>query len=151
MCFIQVERGEGDVKEKGFVYPLTVILCFLVCTIVFQQINTYLTEKHFVYEQERIMQLESILQVSVNELKFLESDDFTNGKYIFSYDPGTVTLEVLDFQEGLSTILVRATLKTGHERQAGFLYNWEQGLVENYWEGSYRATSFLHYWVYGFG
>lgn len=136
-------------NEKGFIYPFTLILCLLVCIVIFRQLDAYLIEKRFVYEQERMMQLESLLQVAIVEFKHESSHEHDN--YLFSYDSGTVTIEVRDYEDGLSTIFLRATLKTGHDRVAGFQYHWESATVKEYWEVSRHATSILYDRVYGFG
>lgn len=137
-------------NQTGFIFPLTTLICFLICTVTLYQIDAYLTEKRFIYEQERMMQLESLLQVAIRDFQKAGHEPNVNENHIFSYEPGTVTLVIRDYQNGLSHISVRATLATGHERLAGFYYRWEDASVEQYWEGSNRATSLLHHWVYGF-
>ncbi len=129
-------------NQKGFIYPLTTIISLLLCTVILYQVDAYLTEKHFIYEQERMLQLESLLQVAIFDFQKSNVEPNVNESYVFSYEPGTVTVEVRDYDEegGISNIFMRARLTTGHERIAGYSYHWENASVEQYWEISNSVT-----------
>lgn len=119
--------------------------------VIFHQADSYLTEKRFVHEQERTLQLDSMLHAGIHELKGLFGAETSKQSYLFSYPAGTVTITVSDLEEGISDILIQATLKTGHERKAGFIYHWESETAWDYWEVSRHETASLHHWFYGIG
>ncbi len=130
-------------NQKGFIYPLTILIGFLICVIVLHQIAAYLTEKHFIYEQERMMQLESLLQVAITEFQKENYEPSVDEQHVYFYDTGTVTFRIRDYHDGLSNISVRAKLETGHERLAGFHYHWENKALEQYWEITNSTLSIL--------
>jgi hypothetical protein len=103
--------------------------------ILFVQIHSYQTEKRFIYEQERLMQLESLLQVSIIEFRKGNYEPIINHTIQFHYDTGKATFTIRTLSNGISQIHVNVTLQTGHERIAGFDFNWENSDVQNYWEG----------------
>ncbi|MDT8863032.1 competence type IV pilus minor pilin ComGG [Alkalihalobacillus sp. MEB130] len=131
-------------QEGGFVYPVTVVICMIIMQIVIYQVNMYVNEKHFVHEQERLLQVESLLQVGISEFLRGEYEPTVNKNIIFSYDVGTVTVAIDDFHEGYSQIHVTVKLVTGQERQAGFRYHWSSKTVEHYWEVTKRGTTLLN-------
>ncbi len=118
------------------------IVCFLICIVVINQTNAYLFEKRFLNEQERMMQLDSLLQTAIHEFKAEALEPSKGGEkiYSFSYGHGTVTIEVLNNYDDFSEVIVKATLKTGHSRSGGFLYHWGTASIENYWEVSRNAA-----------
>ncbi|KHF38082.1 competence type IV pilus minor pilin ComGG [Halalkalibacter okhensis] len=123
-------------QERGFVYPITLLMCMLILQVLLFQVNLYLVDKHAVYEQERLMQIETLLQLGISE--FLNNDvaPVPNQNILFSYPTGTVTLEIATYDNGISNVTVKARLETGHERQAGFRYNWNNKMLDHYWEVS---------------
>lgn len=138
-------------NEQGFVYPLTLIISLFVTVFITYQIHAYSTEKYVLHEQERLMQLQSLLHVAIHEFNKLEENRPHHETYVFSYDEGTVTLAVQDYHHGESEISVNAQLHTGHMQTASFVYNWNERTITKYMEGSSRVTSLLHYRFYGSG
>ncbi|WP_332632345.1 competence type IV pilus minor pilin ComGG [Halalkalibacter flavus] len=123
-------------QEKGFVYPVTLIMCMLILQVLIYQVSLYMTEKQAVYEQERLMQIETLLQLGISDFLNGEYDPVPDKKILFSYPNGTVTLSIETYLHGISNISVKADLETGHERIAGFQYNWSNKVLDNYWEVS---------------
>ncbi|WP_227938531.1 competence type IV pilus minor pilin ComGG [Alkalihalobacillus deserti] len=121
-------------SEKGFIFPTTLFLCFLIIHILILQIHLYQTEKRFIYEQERLLQLEYLLQVGIKEFQRGEYDPIIIQPIVFSYETGNVTFTTRSLDDGVSFIYVTVSLKSGHKRIAGFKYTWESSEINDYWE-----------------
>ncbi|MET3507008.1 competence type IV pilus minor pilin ComGG [Halalkalibacter oceani] len=121
-------------NAKGFIYPLTILLSLLLCAVLFQQIAAYATAKQFVEQQEKHLELQSLLQIGIAEFQKERSEPVEGEIYTFSYPSGTVTLEVREKAEDFSAISVLARLKSGEQRQASFQYRWPDAVVEGYQE-----------------
>ncbi|MFC0561650.1 competence type IV pilus minor pilin ComGG [Halalkalibacter alkalisediminis] len=122
------------INEKGFILPTTLFLCLLIIHIVMLQVHLYQTEKRFIYEQERFLQLEALLQVGIKEFQEGEYEPVLNQTFLFSYETGTVAFTIRSLHDGISSIYVTVSLKSGHKRLAGFKYIWEKSEIINYWE-----------------
>ncbi|MFC0470970.1 competence type IV pilus minor pilin ComGG [Halalkalibacter kiskunsagensis] len=129
-------------EERGFIYPVTMIICLLMVPIVLHQMNLYMKEKRFLYEQERLLQLETLLQVGMKEFLKNEHEPQLNESILYSYGFDIVTFTVKDYKDGVSFISVKVQLESGHERIAGFYYNWTNSTVNYYWEVS-DSISFI--------
>jgi competence protein ComGG len=129
--------------EAGFIYPVTMLICLLMVPVVLHQMNLYLKEKRFIYEQERLMQVESLLQVSIKEFQKKEQEPILEDRITYFYDRGKVIFTVNDYKEGVSFISVKVQLKSGHERIAGFHYDWINSTINNYWEVSNTISIML--------
>lgn len=127
-------------NERGYIFPVTMMISFLLLLSLSIQFHLYKTEKMFIYEQERMMQLEALIQTAIFEfsetVSSIEDERLT---FTFSYEPGHVTMEIVERNEQFAELSVIATLKTGHRRMAGFLYHLETGSIQNYWEVSKYA------------
>lgn len=123
-------------NERGFIFPLSVIICYALISYVVHQLIVYETEKRFIYEQERLIQLEALLETAIAEWKetFIPPREGGDSVYTFSYEPGTVTIEVIADRDDVVEITAIASLRSGHRRNAGFLYDLKTQTVYNYWE-----------------
>lgn len=121
-------------NAKGFIYPLTILLSLLFCAVLFQQIAAYATAKHFVAQQEKQLEVQSLLQIGVVDFQKKRLEPVEGEIYTFSYPAGTVTLEVREMTEDFGTIAVLARLRSGEQRQARFQYRWPDAVVEGYQE-----------------
>src|SRR5690625_5201442 len=76
ICFFRAWRRKMKMgyNEQGFVYPLTLIISLFVTVFITYQIHAYSTEKYVLHEQERLMQLQSLLHVAIHEFNMLEEN-----------------------------------------------------------------------------
>ncbi|WP_165763830.1 competence type IV pilus minor pilin ComGG [Halalkalibacter urbisdiaboli] len=122
-------------NEEGFVYPITLILTVLLCASVAYQLDSYLSEKRIITEQEHLLLLESLLQAAVSDLIELSKKNDIPETHIFSYEHGTVTLMVQNQMERVYVTL-EAQLASGHKRFAKLYLDVGTHDLEEYWEVS---------------
>ncbi|MBP3952341.1 competence type IV pilus minor pilin ComGG [Bacillus suaedae] len=122
-------------NQSGFIYPLTIMLCLFVSWLTIFHITQYSSEEQLLREQERFMQLESLLQVGIVESQKMSTIPAANENIVFSYDSGKVTLIVNESNSQMGTISLIAILTTGHQRHAWFKINWETAEIKQYVEG----------------
>lgn len=58
----------GILNQKGFILPLTLIICLLFPTVILTQIELYKTEQRFYVELEEIESLKSLIQIGFTDL-----------------------------------------------------------------------------------
>lgn len=100
-------------NEKGFIFPITLMMIFIVGSFLTFQIQQYMTEKQFLLEESETFTSERLLQMAVIDINQIliggEADDFS-GK--FHYQEGEVTYIVKkETEEVMSITLVSKTLK----------------------------------------
>lgn len=122
-------------NQSGFIYPMTIMLCLFVSWLTIFHITQYISEDKLLREQERFMQLESLLQVGIVELQKMSPIPAVNENIVFSYDSGKVTLTVNESNSQMGTISLIAILTTGHQRRTWFKINWETAEITQYGEG----------------
>ncbi|ARK31429.1 competence type IV pilus minor pilin ComGG [Halalkalibacter krulwichiae] len=121
-------------NEGGYFYPVTLFICLLVLHVLLLQLQLYNVEKNFAYEQERVIQIESLLQTGIAEFTMQEYELNPNNSVSFEYATGSVLFSLRNSNGEESDIQVKVTLNTGHERLAGFKYDRERKRITNYWE-----------------
>ena len=123
------------INEKGFILPTTLFLCLLMIHIVMVQVHLYQTEKSFIYEQERFLQHQALLQVGLRDFQESNYEPVVHQTYLFSYETGTVAFTIRSLENGISSIYVAVSLTSGHKRLAGFKYIWKEAKIIDFWEG----------------
>ncbi|KGA95907.1 hypothetical protein AJ85_09470 [Alkalihalobacillus alcalophilus ATCC 27647 = CGMCC 1.3604] len=120
-------------NEKGFVFPLTLMFISLLILAIAFQANSLIQEKRFIAEQERFIQLQSLLQMAV--VDFQKDPDILSESKVFSYEHGTVTLIVTQKSSpDVYEIQFRAELIQGNTKVGIMVYHDDTRLVEEYWE-----------------
>ncbi|WP_100404789.1 competence type IV pilus minor pilin ComGG [Bacillus solitudinis] len=122
-------------NESGFTYPTTLIIILLLFFSLSYATNGYLSEKRHVTEQQHLLLLESLLQISVVDFIHFWNETPQEITKVFSYEHGTVTLRIENEEELVYVTLV-AQLDSGHRRAARFYYNESTNELEEYWEVS---------------
>ncbi len=110
--------------ERGFVYPTTLLLLFLVVLVITYHADVYLYEKRYVVEQERLLLLESLLQMAV--VDFINTAENGMERETFSYKHGTVTLNIYPREDDQFYVVMAAQLPEGNQRTATFFLQFLQ-------------------------
>lgn len=55
-------------NQKGFIMPLTMMLCFLFPLIVISEVEMYKIEQLFLFEEEEVEKLQSLSQIGMQDL-----------------------------------------------------------------------------------
>ncbi|WP_413379750.1 competence type IV pilus minor pilin ComGG [Alkalihalobacillus sp. 1P02AB] len=120
-------------NEKAFVFPLTLIFISLLILAIAFQANSLIQEKRFIAEQERVIQLQSLLQMAI--VDFQKNPDILSESKVFSYEHGTVTLIVTQKSNPyVYEIQFQAELIQGNTKVGIMIYHDDTRLVEEYWE-----------------
>ncbi|MFV8827928.1 competence type IV pilus minor pilin ComGG [Alkalihalobacterium sp. APHAB7] len=101
--------------QKGFILPMTLILCLLLSLALMHVLDVYLTEKKFYAEQEEIFLLESLLQMAAVDIV----DDLTTNRLsdsgAFNYEKGAAVYWILE--ETHDTLNIQLKVRTEKEKQ----------------------------------
>ncbi|WP_100373465.1 competence type IV pilus minor pilin ComGG [Bacillus sp. FJAT-45037] len=126
-------------NERGFVYPLVLILCTLLVLALSAQMNSYIAEKRFVTEQGYISQLDAYMQIGLMDFLNEVQTMVEPTHFFFPYDHGSVTLNVEQKKntEWLVSCVVRLN-DIDRSRQAHFFYDEQAHVIQEYWEVSRR-------------
>jgi hypothetical protein len=101
-------------NEKGFTYPLTLVMLLLFLLVFSFKVEQLLTERKMIHETAVILQQEYYLHTSVKKIeKVLQSAETlpTQGKYL--YLNGEVTYQTSAPSGSLQNILFTLRMKTG--------------------------------------
>lgn len=101
--------------QKGFILPITLILCLFLSLALMHVLDVYLTEKKFYAEQEEIFLLESLLQMAAVDIV----DDLITNRLsasgAFNYEKGAAVYWILE--ETHDTLNIQLKVRTEKERQ----------------------------------
>lgn len=86
-------------NERGFILPITLIIVFLLVSLVLQQIKVYETEKRFFNHQEEMVTIDQLLQIGAVDLEKRLSSDPKLKSGEFSNENGKVVYENLSLPD----------------------------------------------------
>lgn len=124
-------------NEKGVILPLTMILSFFFLLLFSHQLILYLNEKKFLIETEGINRLESIMQMSVKDIKeelsaLEQLEEPVNSTH--TYPIGTVKYSLYPMLDNDVKVDMTVHDHDGRVDQARFFYNFEQKKITNWVE-----------------
>ncbi|WP_342432299.1 competence type IV pilus minor pilin ComGG [Neobacillus sp. FSL H8-0543] len=101
-------------NEKGFTYPLTLVMLLLFLLVFSFKVEQLLTERKLVHETAVILQEEYYFHTSVKKIEIaLQSADAVPVQGMFSYQYGEVTYQAAVPIKSLQSILFTLRMKSG--------------------------------------
>ncbi|MFA9457249.1 competence type IV pilus minor pilin ComGG [Halalkalibacter sp. AB-rgal2] len=125
-------------NERGFIYPIVLMVCFLVVIFVAFQIHQFVMDKKLLKEQVHHLKVDSLLHLAYADVQAIlaEKGHQLNEKLSFSYEDGEVTLTFREEIDDLQQFMIVAQLYSGETRRAWMYINIEQRQIEIYEEGT---------------
>ena len=126
----------GIFNQKGFIMPLTMMVCFLFPLIILSEIEMYKLEQRFYIEKEEMEKLQSLTQVGIQDLfNLIEEQTIiepTAGR--LSYPYGTVDYSIEPMVNNL--VHIQGTCLTDKLRKQFFIatVNKETKAIESWVE-----------------
>jgi len=126
----------GIFNQKGFIMPLTMMVCFLFPLIILSEIEMYMLEQRFYIEKEEMEKLQSLTQVGIQDLfNLIEEQTIiepTAGR--LSYPYGTVDYSIEPMVNNL--VHIQGTCLTDKLRKQFFIatVNKETKAIESWVE-----------------
>ncbi|OLS39447.1 hypothetical protein BTR22_00745 [Alkalihalophilus pseudofirmus] len=125
-------------NDRGFVYPIVLIICTFLLFGLTVQTNVYLQEKRFAVEQQFILKGDTLIQRGLADF-IVHAPSTENSTLFFSYEDGTVTLITMSKSETEWQVAATAELLgSTHVRRAQFYYDPYHQSIKEYWEVSKR-------------
>lgn len=123
-------------SEKGFVFPLTVIVCLLFIIAFTQGVDDYLSRAKFVEEKDQLLTIDHLRQIAVSDvISTIHSDTaVTDHDYHLVYPDGTISfrLESEDGRHYVVSLLMET--KKDRKRSALFHYNKEEKSIDKWFD-----------------
>ncbi|MEK4565609.1 competence type IV pilus minor pilin ComGG [Alkalihalobacillus sp. FSL R5-0424] len=113
--------------EKGFAYPVTLLLVAVLTLSCLYTIQLYELEKRVVFEQEKLMQMDHLMQMAVVDV--LHQPDKVNEKGDFHYEVGSVSYSMLGQSDVSVQIELHGRIGENHKRWSILHYNKENGTI----------------------
>lgn len=106
------------IKEGGFTYPLTLLIVSLLTLACLYSVEIYEVEKRYVLEQEKLLQLNNLVQMSIQD--YLLHSEKEEGTMVIEYEIGDVELITNYHTSDIATIELRANIQNSYKRRAQF-------------------------------
>jgi competence protein ComGG len=123
-------------NEKGYIYPVTLLLIFFLILIFHHQIDVLLLEKMFFRETEELYVLDNIMTLGVekvvDELEELGENVETTGT--ISYPHGTFQYWIMPVTTEESFVTVICTTSAKRKYRANFYYHFGEKKIKNWME-----------------
>ncbi|WP_017726966.1 competence type IV pilus minor pilin ComGG [Halalkalibacterium ligniniphilum] len=121
--------------ERGFIFPLTLFIMSLLTGMSFYLADVFLLEKRSIHQQEFLLQLESIIQVStVDVIENLSRGEMNDGLLTYKYGEVSFSINENNGVENQVTVTLRAVLERGQRKTVVFLYHLNNQRMTEYWE-----------------
>ncbi|TSB44722.1 competence type IV pilus minor pilin ComGG [Alkalicoccobacillus porphyridii] len=108
-------------QEGGFAYPMTMLIVSLLTLACLYAMQLYETEKRYVLEQEKLLQLNNLVQISIQD--YIDLSEKQEGTEVMEYEIGTVTLITRTQSEEVVLVDIRAAIQESHKRRARMQVN----------------------------
>ncbi|MFG6494208.1 competence type IV pilus minor pilin ComGG [Fictibacillus sp. UD] len=122
--------------EKGFVYPLVVIICFMMLIFFSFVTENVFTEREFVYLQEEQMLQVRLLQQAVDRAsEWIDDVVYFPSEHILNVNEGLIKIVALKISEEEVVFNIDAVTARQHTRRVKVYYNVKQKSVTKWVEG----------------
>ncbi|WYP25247.1 competence type IV pilus minor pilin ComGG [Alkalihalobacillus sp. FSL W8-0930] len=113
--------------EKGFAYPVTLLLVAILTLSCLYTIQLYELEKRVVFEQEKLMQMDHLMQMAVVDV--LHQPDMVNEKGDFHYEVGSVSYSMHGQSDVSVQVELHGRIGEHHKRWSILHYNKENRTI----------------------
>lgn len=104
-------------SEKGFAYPVTLLLVAILTLSCLYAIQLYEAEKRFVFEQEKLMQMDHLMQMAVVDFVQQPKEDTIH------YEVGSVMFKMIGQSDAEVQLELYARIGEDHKRWSILHYN----------------------------
>lgn len=108
-------------SEKGVAYPVTLLLVAVLTLSCLYAIQLYEAEKRFVFEQEKLMQMDHLMQMAV--VDFLQHPAIIEEEEMIHYEVGSVTFTMIGQSDANLQVELYARIGEEHKRWSILHYN----------------------------
>jgi hypothetical protein len=109
-------------NEKGFTYPLVLMMIILFCFFFTYQVQFYLSEKKFFHESVIILKQEYYMHTAVKKIETaLQANFFSSGTSQYDFHTGQAIFRVEPYSSHLLKITITIKLNT-LEEIVGYAY-----------------------------
>lgn len=109
-------------NEKGFTYPLVLMMIILFCFFFTYQLQFYLSEKKFFHESAVILKQEYYMHTAVKKIETaLQSSLISTGSGQYKFQTGLAIFRVESYSSNLLKITITIKLNT-LEEIVGYAY-----------------------------
>ncbi|WP_216831712.1 competence type IV pilus minor pilin ComGG [Alkalihalobacterium elongatum] len=121
-------------EQKGFILPVTLLLCLFVSLSLIHLLGLYVTEKKFYVEQGEIFVLESLMQMATADLIHQIGFGDINSTGEFYYEKGVAAYWILGDSHDTLNIQLKVMTEKGRQRFVTLLVDKEQLRVKEWIE-----------------
>jgi competence protein ComGG len=109
-------------REKGFIFPMAIILSLLVCTAIFAAVEIYLDEKKYAVLITEYYQRNTMELLALRDIRGIIESGGENSKGTLQFSNGTVTYQTAE-SDGDIAISLFIKNDTGEEFESEIRYN----------------------------
>ncbi|WP_226680036.1 competence type IV pilus minor pilin ComGG [Sutcliffiella horikoshii] len=125
--------GVRDKQDKGYIFPVTLVLSVIISSFLLHQVENYRLEKMFYHESDQQFELEVMMKYTwdIVEEQLKEEREEIISSVEMPRGEATVTVKELGTE---SELVIVCTTRTGREYKATILYDMEEKKVLGWYE-----------------
>lgn len=127
-----VQAGIRNKQEKGYIFPVTLVLSVIISSFLLHQVENYRLEKMFYHESDQQFELEGMMKYTwdIVEEQLKEEREIISSIEMPRGEAKVTVKEVGAERE----IVIVCTTRTGREYKANILYDMEEKKVLGWYE-----------------
>lgn len=83
-----------DLNEKGFILPMTLIICTMIIFFFVTQVDLLMTDRIYYHELEEKRELDNLMNLAMLDVETLMNTDTLDIKYTISFEQGHAEVSV---------------------------------------------------------
>lgn len=119
-------------NEKGFAYPVTLLLVAVLMLSCLYTIQLYEAEKRFVFEQEKLVQMDHLIQMAVVDL--VQQPSMVQEEVTVHYEVGSVTYTITEETDEQLEVILYAKIGEEHQRWSILHYNKRSNMISYFYD-----------------
>ncbi|MCM2675012.1 competence type IV pilus minor pilin ComGG [Alkalicoccobacillus plakortidis] len=108
-------------NQHGFAYPLTLIIVAILTLSCLYTIQLYEVEKRFVLEQEKLLQLDNLVQMGI--IDYIKQSEKSEGIEERHYEVGSITFTTRKQTDEVVRVELHSKVGPHHKRWSIIHYN----------------------------
>jgi hypothetical protein len=123
-------------SQKGVIYPIVIMLCFIVLIFFSYMTERIFSERQFVYlDEEQRREIRLVQQALKKTFQVLTDTGSDRAEYYFTWTEGNVKVTVNPGTTEEKVIEIEAITKQQHTKKVKVYYNVSQDSVTKWVEG----------------
>lgn len=110
-------------NEKGFVFPFTLMVTFVIFFIILSSVQIYISESRYLQEAKGYYTRNSMISLTMKTLMKRIENQKIEDHGVISFEEGTVSFQIKPLDEHQYRIILTTLLSYGQETKNELIYD----------------------------